>query len=359
MDSAAISNSTALSLLDEGNTYLINRRYDAAVSSYSNAINSIVLRASNSSHDGTSGSGPNSNLDSNSNSKTSIDVLSDGIRFRILSHRAEAHLRLQNAPQAAADSKAALALVEKGGEEFRKVLIDGELDMIRMREKEAANMVQNFTKSSKETAAAPAPTPEPVTANVQTAEKSGVSNATTTRNNTTIKKAPTCPKYQYYQSDSVMTISILESNVQPENLKVDFSLDKISVIIKKGGVEFTVICGTLFDAVEVSKCKVVYKDEKVLIKLRKQEKFEWHNLFGSGAAKKKENDPKDVDKKSSSTSSAPKLDSSKKDNRPYASDKDWDAIDRNLREEEENDKPEGEEAVNHLFQNIEFYWFKF
>jgi hypothetical protein len=216
-------------------------------------------------------------------------------------------------------------------------------------------MVQNLTKSLKETTAAPAPIPEPVTANVQTAEKSGMSNATTTRNMTTIKKVPTCPKYQYYQSDSVMTISILESNVQPENLKVDFSLDKISVIIKKGGVEFTVICGTLFDAVEVSKCKVVYKDEKVLIKLRKQEKYEWHNLFGSGAAKKKEKDPKDVDKSSSTSSvkeAAPKLDSSKKDNRPYASDKDWDAIDRNLREEEENDKPEGEEAVNHLFQNI-------
>ncbi len=43
MDSTSSSTfvQVALSLLDQGNTFLINGRYDAAASSYSNAIDSL------------------------------------------------------------------------------------------------------------------------------------------------------------------------------------------------------------------------------------------------------------------------------------------------------------------------------
>ena len=319
MDSTSSSTfvQVALSLLDQGNTFLINGRYDAAASSYSNAIDSL-----------------DSSQTTNSTTSTSTsNHLVNGLRFRIYSHRAEANLQLQNASKAAADAAVALAIVEQGGDGLRNVLLEGELEMIRTRNEKALELVKILNP--------PAP------ADTKTSEKPVIPKAATRM---TMKKPPTCPKYQYYQSDSVMTISILESNVKPEHLKVEFSLDKLSVVIEKGDVEFTVICGTLFDAVDVSKCKVVHKDEKILIKLRKQEKHEWHNLFGSGARKEKES--KGGDDKPSPVKVAPTIDSSKKHNRPYASEKDWDAIDRNLKEEEENEKPEGEEAVNHLFKNI-------
>ena len=38
--------------------------------------------------------------------------------------------------------------------------------------------------------------------------------------------------------------------------------------------------------------------------------------------------------------------------RPYASHKNWDAIERDVIEDEKNEKPEGDEAMNKLFQQI-------
>eukprot|EP00586_Coscinodiscus_wailesii_P004611 CAMPEP_0172486426 /NCGR_PEP_ID=MMETSP1066-20121228/15018_1 /TAXON_ID=671091 /ORGANISM="Coscinodiscus wailesii, Strain CCMP2513" /LENGTH=450 /DNA_ID=CAMNT_0013252391 /DNA_START=90 /DNA_END=1442 /DNA_ORIENTATION=+ len=175
------------------------------------------------------------------------------------------------------------------------------------------------------------------------------------------KQHPTMPKYQYYQSDNFVTISILEKKVQEEDLNVTFSLDKLTVILKKSGVDFTVICGTLFDAVDVSKCKVKIKDEKVLIKLKKKEPHNWHELFGSGAAKEKKDDDKKDEKNNNSgvvpaktpavtktTTAAP----SPTTNKPYASHRDWNAIERELKKQEESEKPEGDEALNKLFQDI-------
>lgn len=325
MDFTTSATSLALTLLDQGNTFLINGKYDAAISSYSKAID--VLEDSN----------KNKTSMSATANINSISSLRNGLRFRSYSHRAEAHLKLQNASDAVADSAEALAIVEKVGEEFQKVLLDGELEMIRKRNDTALELGEKLLKSKPPTK--------------QSSEPAVVETLAPAASKPAKKKLPTCPKYQYYQSDSVMTISILEKNVKPEHIKVDFSLDKLSVIMIKEGVEFTVICGTLYDAVDVSKCKIVYKDEKVLIKLKKMQKHEWHNLFGSGAS------PKHTPKGENSSSTdvkkePPKLDSNKKASRPYVSDRDWDAIDRNLKEEEESEKGEGEEAMNKLFQNI-------
>jgi hypothetical protein len=127
MDSTSSSTfvQVALSLLDQGNTFLINGRYDAAASSYSNAIDSL-----------------DSSQTTNSTSASTSNHLVNGLRFRTYSHRAEANLQLQNASKAAADAAVALAIVEQGGDGLRNVLLEGELEMIRTRNEKALELVK-------------------------------------------------------------------------------------------------------------------------------------------------------------------------------------------------------------------------
>ncbi|OEU09464.1 chaperone binding protein, partial [Fragilariopsis cylindrus CCMP1102] len=144
------------------------------------------------------------------------------------------------------------------------------------------------------------------------------------------------PKYQYYQSDKVMTISILEACVRAEDLTVRFEPKHLVVMLRKDGTDFTVIAGALYSEIDVEKSKVVIKAEKVLLKLRKVDAFEWHELLG------KVDESKIATTVSNDTNKA----------RPYVGHRDWDAIERNIIEEEKKEKPEGDEAMNKLFKQI-------
>jgi suppressor of G2 allele of SKP1 len=160
-------------------------------------------------------------------------------------------------------------------------------------------------------------------------------------------RRPTMPKYQYYQSDTIMTIAILEPGVQQEDLRVTFGRKKLTVTLRKGGVDFTVLHGTLYETVDIDCCKVRLLDEKVLIKLRKQNAHEWHELMGKGNPDEEEDN---TVTRVAADAEVPTVDKNKP--RAYASHRDWDAIERNLELQEKKETPEGEDAMNKLFQDI-------
>lgn len=361
---------TTLFILDQGNTYLINRQYNTAIESYTRCIE-------------------------NATNDQSDDTL---YSWRAYSHRAECHIQLQNYQQAKLDIEKSHSLFDDESmymivkrenvvvsflrlgkacfelkeyslalthlEESKELLApfrkDDDLVMIRssideymkkcqdkIASNNAADTISTTTTTTitKETSAII--TPNPAT----------TANATTT---TTVKKTPTCPKYHYYQNDKFMTIAILEPNLDSSKIEVRFSLDKLTVIVQIRGKQFTVICGTLYNAVIASKCKVKYTDEKVLIKLKKKRQHEWNELFGSGAqSDDEEEDTTDIAAAAAtaavsetSTTSIPTVDKSKLENRPYSSHRDWDAIERNLEREEQNEKPEGEGAFHKFLQDM-------
>lgn len=151
---------------------------------------------------------------------------------------------------------------------------------------------------------------------------------------------PNMPKYQYYQDDKWMKIAVLEAGITEENVHIHLGTKQLTVIIKKQGVEYTVIANVLYTEIVVEKSKVLFKGEKVLIKLKKQsEKYEWHELFGKNEEFK------------SSLPTKPKV--SVTPSRPYASHKDWDKVEKDVIQEEKNEKPPaGENQMNKFFQQI-------
>jgi hypothetical protein len=197
----------------------------------------------------------------------------------------------------------------------------------------------------------PKPVAAPIPPKVATAARPAIPTATSGR--------PVMPKYQFWQNDKFMTISILEANVQDSDLDVTFSPNRLVVRLLKGVTNFTVICNYLYSKIDPEKSKIQIKDEKVLLKLRKvDDGFEWNELFGKASDDKVDDTIEDDDGKKAKpvvpgdiqTQEVPTVKDPKRS--AYASHRDWDAIERNIEAQEKQEKPQGDEAMNALFQQI-------
>ena len=163
------------------------------------------------------------------------------------------------------------------------------------------------------------------------------------------------PKYQYYQDSSWMKIQILEPNLSAETCLVSITPESLSVSVVKNGVTHTIIHGDLPESVVVDRCRTLYKDEKVIIKLKKVNDGEWSSLIDKKTTKKakviKEEEKVEAQKEKDHPSVP----------RPYASDKDWEAIERDLKQQEENESPEVRDNMCHTFlvvnTNPFYIWF--
>lgn len=173
--------------------------------------------------------------------------------------------------------------------------------------------------------------------------------------------APAIPaghvKFQFYQTTSYVTVTILYKGLREEDANVSVQPRHLKVSVGADGD--ALFDRALFETVVPEESTSKIFATKVEVKLRKaMEGLTWPELcaLSPGAAA------------SVHTVSAPTPDShatalpslaqgpatapSSKPLRPYASTKDWGAVEKEISKELESEKPEGDEALNTLFRDI-------
>ena len=158
-----------------------------------------------------------------------------------------------------------------------------------------------------------------------------------------LKVVPCTVKYQYYQTSSHLTITLLCKNVTEEEATIEIKPTTLVVKIRKGDTEMTVISGELYDPVLHNECKVKYFNSKIDIKLKKKEAYNWNELLKGDLIGEPAKKPPTVKPAAPPTTTTAT---------PYATKRDWNQLEKEMELELEKDKPEGEEALNKLFQDI-------
>lgn len=149
-------------------------------------------------------------------------------------------------------------------------------------------------------------------------------------------------KHDWYQTESHVVITILLKNAEKDNVKVECRECSLSVSAKlPNGSDYSLELD-LAHSVSPSQCSHKVLPSKIEVKLKKCEDIRWQALEGEA---RKVEAPQPIPQ-AILTAGPPKYPSS------ALKAKDWDRVVGDIAKEEADEKPEGEAALNALFQKI-------
>ncbi|XP_020832684.1 protein SGT1 homolog isoform X2 [Phascolarctos cinereus] len=144
-------------------------------------------------------------------------------------------------------------------------------------------------------------------------------------------------KYDWYQTESQVIVTLMIKNVQKNNINVVFSENELSAVVKlPSGEDYSLKLSLIHPIVpEQSTFKIL--STKIEIKMKKSEAVRWEKLEGQ----------RDVSKPKQFTPDSKHIYPSSSH---YT--RNWDKLVGEIKEEEKNEKLEGDAALNKLFQQI-------
>ncbi|KAI7863978.1 SGS domain-containing protein [Spinellus fusiger] len=255
----------------------------------------------------------------------------------VLLKRCAAYQNSNDYAKALGDAERALAIIEKStSEEHRSLLAKAHLntgvclhhlghytqaqehfEQSRKEEPENNTILNWFKRNSNKIPIGPVP----------------IAPTTTTTTTTTTPKEVRA-RHEWFQSEQWVTLQVLMKNIQPGTVQLEFYPRALSLCIKmSSGSDYNLELDPLSYAIDPSQSTYKVLSTKLEIRLKKQEQgILWKHLEGEDTLT------------TSMTQAAPPPTATHK------TAKDWNKLAKTI--EEEQEKPEGEKALNAMFQQI-------
>jgi len=145
-------------------------------------------------------------------------------------------------------------------------------------------------------------------------------------------------KTDWYQTEAAVTVVVLVKNLSEERINIDYSESALRIEVSPSETdEKQILEFNLAHKINPNECSHRIMTTKVEIKLKKQEGIRWEKL---------ERKLEEVAKVEVVEGAA------KPPAYPTSKGTNWNEIEKKISEEEAKEKPEGEEALNKLFQEI-------